>query len=136
MNNIKESLYVGNIMQRTWFEEEVTGINKVRGNIKCWIKKENAILYKTKNGGYVDLDDLQKKSDCKKVDSVNISDTDEITKNGIIIMPAVALSDVENVTKSWGMDGTLGIFVDSESLISCQECKNNEDVTSVNKRHR
>ena len=112
-------IYTGNIMVRTYVEDEVIGPNKVDGHITCSKIKENAYLYKTTNGGYVDLEDVLKKSDYRKVDKVEIGDSSVFSKNGITIMPAVALSKAEESTKSHGSDGTLGLFVDLESLQLC-----------------
>ena len=124
----EQSLYVGNIMQRTWYENEQKELYPAaEGNYMMFVKKEKAVLYKTKNGVYVDIDDLLKKADFRKVDKVEILDKAESSKNGITIMPAVALSEVGNETKSWGLDGTLGTFVDSESLTPYNELEKEEN---------
>ena len=133
MNNLEEQLYVGNIMQRTWHEISSNGV-KAKGEIKCNLIEENAILYKKKNGGYVYLENLRKKSDYKKVDKVEILDCYQPSKNNIVVMPAVALSEASNPTETWGSDGTLGLFIDSDTLKSYNSLKNNEDVTSKNTR--
>lgn len=126
-------IYTGNIMVRTWVEDEVIGPNTVDGHITCSKIKENAYLYKTKNGGYVDLEDVLNKSDYRKVDKVEVGDSSVSSKNGITIMPAVALSKVEEATKSHGSDGTLGVFVDLESL---QLCDLNTNIELTSRRNR
>lgn len=129
--------YVGNIMQRTLNETSCNAFTMVvKSEISCFILKENAILYKTKNGGFVDVDNLSKKSDYKKVNKVAIKDRFEKTNNGIAIMPTVAISDAAKQTTSWGMDGTLGLFVDSESLSPCSSSAIKLTKKLLSKRHR
>lgn len=133
MKNLEEQLYIGNIMQRTWNETSSNGV-KAKGEIRCILREENALLYKTKKGGYVYLESLKKRSDYKSVDKVEILDTYQTSKNNIAVMPAVALSEAGNPTKTWGLDGTLGLFIDSDTLKSYNSLKNNEDISSKNVR--
>lgn len=110
----KDFIFTGTIMQRTWFETNVVGPDTVRGKTVCWIRKEHALLYKTKNGFYVDLDSLNKRGDFKKADKI-VERTQTIgsfwTGKRIEVMPAVPFSDINNGEASF-----YGIFVDEDSL--------------------
>lgn len=121
-----DNLFVGNIVQRTWQETKSDGI-KASGKIYSLILKENAILYKTQNGGYVDIEDLNKKRYYKSVDKVVLEYGAESSKKGILVMPAASLSKAREETEKNGFDGTLGIFVDLDSLKSYNSYENTEE---------
>lgn len=123
------NLYIGNIMQRSWYEEYSTGGFVVSGRMVCTTKKEKAILYKTKNGGYVHLNNLKRKSDFRKVDKIEITDCEKQTRNGIIVMPAIALSDINKPSP----EGILGNFVDSKTL---QEYSGENPNTSISIKNK
>jgi hypothetical protein len=116
MNN----LFTGNIMQRTNYETDAQGFT-CTFEPRCFTLKAGVILYQTKNGGYVEFSDLTKKSDYEEVDMLNFSDHHETTSSEIVVMPGVALSRVGERTVSSGSSGTLGWFVDLESLQPYQE---------------
>ena len=131
MKNYDDKLFVGSIMQRTVFEGEVVGPNITRDDIKCWLVKENAVLYKTKNGGYVDIDSLNLDGlfaplKIRAVDKVEVETYQQDTPNGLTVMPAVSLDKVSSPTKENGHDGVLGQFVDADSLVSYVEFRNNQ----------
>jgi len=126
-----QKLFVGNIMQRTMFEDHVIGPMTVSSYTNCWVIKRNALLYKTKNGGYVDIDVLNLDGlfaplKTKIVDKVEIETCSKETSNGLTVMPAVSLSDVSNPTKEYESGGVLGLFVDADSLVPYIEFRNNQ----------
>lgn len=125
-----ESIFVGNIMQRTEYETGVGGPITSKSEVRCWTVKENAILYRTENGLYVDLDSLKKKSDFKKADKVtpdNRLGSIEI-KNGIQVMPSFPLSEVDNIFTAYG------VFVDSESLRDYQSLQEENNISAGRKK--
>lgn len=131
MKNYDDKLFVGNIMQRTIFEDRVVGPMIVSTNINCWVVKENAVLYKTKNGGYVDIDVLNLEGlfaplKVRAVDKIEVEKDSKKTSSGLTVMPAVSLSDVSKPTTENGHDGVLGQFVDADSLVSYIDFRNNQ----------
>ncbi len=131
MRDYDEKLFVGNIMQRTVFEDDITGPMSVSTHTSCWVIKENAVLYKTKNGGYVDvdvlnLDGLFAPLKVHAVDKVEVETSQKNTPSGLTVMPAVSLNDVSKPTKEYAGEGVLGKFVDADSLVSYIEFRNNQ----------
>ena len=129
MKNYDDKLFVGNIMQRTLFENRVVGPLTVEAAPVCRVIKKNAILYKTKNGGFVDIDKLNLDGlfaplKIKNIDQIEIETSSKKNKDGLTIMPAIFLDDVRKPTKENGCDGVLGDFVDAYSLISYTKFKN------------
>ena len=110
-----DNLFIGNIVQRTWEETESDGITAT-GKVNDYILKQDAILYKTKNGGYVNVVDLLKKRDFKSVDKIVLDYGARYNKKGILVMPAASFSQAIEETKNTGRDSTLGVFVNSDTL--------------------
>ena len=125
-----DNLFVGNIVQRTWKEVKGSGI-KATGKIINYRLKENTILYKTQNGGYVDIENLDKKRDYNSVEKVVLEDGAENSKKGILVMPAASLSKAIEETEKQGTDGVLGIFVDLDSLKSYNSYENEKNIDKL-----
>lgn len=115
MRDLEEKVYIGKVFKRSY---SITKEEKEKGEKVCKLMNEKAVLYKTETGGFAYLSDLQKKSDYNEVDRIEMTDCCEYTKNGILVMPAISLSELEIQTESFGSDGTLGLFVDSDSLVA------------------
>lgn len=121
-----DNLFTGNIVQRTWEETRAYG-SIVEGEVFNYILKENAILYKTKNGGYVDIESLNKNRDYRSVDKVTLEYGATKSKKGIWVMPAASFSAAIEETKRTRRDSTLGIFVDLDTLKPYNTYENTEN---------
>lgn len=114
-----DSIFIGNVIQRIYRETGNTG-DICHGKTKYIIKKENAILYRSKNGLYADLEELNKFNDIKKIDKIvddQITVGAFITKSGIRVMRGLPLSQAENIPIA------KEFFVDSNSLKPYKEFK-------------
>lgn len=125
MKNYDDRLFVGNIIQRTLIEDRVVGPMVLSMITDCSVVKKNAVLYKTKNGGYVDIDVLNLEGlfaplKIRQVDKIELKKGSKETSNGLKVMPAVSLSE-EN-----GHDEVLGQFVDADTLVSYNDFINNQ----------
>jgi len=98
-----ENLFIGNVMHRTndnnvsYQGMRVSADNK---GIGIWTVKYKAVLYRTKDGNFIDYEDLEKKE----------------------ILPNIPKSNFDGVK-----GGYMGVFVDSESLIPYNELENKDD---------
>lgn len=90
----KDSIYVGNIVQRIKYKENANEI------IECTILKENAVLYKNNDGLFVDIEEVK------------------FNKNKVVFMRDYPISDLD-YNKS-----LYGLFIDSESLINYTDFTN------------
>lgn len=120
MKNYNNKLFIGNIMQRTEFEGK-RGPCSSETITKSWMRKENAVLYKTKNNGYVDVSSLNLGSigsilKIRKIEKVAIDHTSKEISSDLVVMPAISLNIVSKPTKEYGIDGVLGQFVDINTL--------------------
>ena len=108
MKRIK-NLYVGDIYNRCWFEnKKSSAVTMVaHGGVKL-TKLKSAHLYKTNDEKYVVVDELLDKP------FANIRIHLAVLTNNKL--NSIALSDVEKETEQYGPDGTLGNFVDENSL--------------------
>lgn len=105
-----DSIYEGKIMQRTWTETSCNGI-VCQGTIETRVIKERAPLYKTANGYFVDLAELQRNSDFRGVNKINLKENKCVEyKKRICVMPAILVEDIES-------SNIKGNFVIADTLI-------------------
>lgn len=121
--SIDDRLFVGNIMENWSLDNNKDELT---------IKKESALLYKTKTGAYVDLDEVKEASkflrwELKKVDKINIKGNNKMNDKNILIMPGLPASQAQQANEL----GFLGIFVDEESLMPYKELKEKEKETKT-----
>ncbi|MBQ2639787.1 MAG: hypothetical protein IJF92_03395 [Bacilli bacterium] len=114
----EDRLYIGNIMEN-WSLDNAKD--------KLVLKKESALLYKTKTGSYIDMDDVKESkgfetTKLKAANKLDIKGNNKVLADNIIIMPGKDISQVQNNDES----GFLGIFVDEASLIPYTELKERE----------
>ena len=85
-------------------------------------------MYKTSNGGYVDVESLNKKRNIKRVEKVKLSPGSvNYARGEILVLPAASLSRAEE-------EGTYGMFVDLDSLKPYIGNEYDNIITSENKR--
>ena len=129
---MKNNLYVGNIIQRidTNTKEDVEFVEDTEN--KLFIKKESALLYKTKTGAYVDLDEAKEKSkilkwNLRKANKIDTNGSDKTFGNDIMLMPGISLSETND---KQGLKSS-GIFVDEDSLVPYTKLLKDEKETRM-----
>lgn len=113
MKNYDDKLYIGNIMQSDIYEN-----NTMNPNINCWTIKEDAVLYRTHNDGFVDIDELNLNSffiskRIKLIEKVEIDKTEKETKNGLTVMPVIFPDEIKKAPNDIAKK-----YVDGTSLVS------------------
>lgn len=113
MKNYEDKLYIGNIMQRNTFKN-----NTMNSNINCWTIKEDAVLYRTQNDGFVDIDELDLNGlflskRIKIIEKVEINRTEKQAKNGLTVMPVIFPDEIEQTPNDIAKK-----YVDGTSLVS------------------
>lgn len=120
-----DSIYEGKIMQRVLTKKSCNGI-ACQGTIETRVIKENAPLYKTTNGYFVDLAELRKNSDFRGVNKINLKENNCTEyKKRICIMPAIFAENIE-------ADNIMGNFVLADTLkpyIQDDEIKQEQPIT-------
>ena len=113
MKNFKDRLFVGNIIQRTFVDINNDESSNNFTNPWFFIYKENAVLFKTKNGAYIDIDGLNLPFilalvKINSLDKIKPHENASYELNNITIMPSFP---------SINKDFIYGRFVDESSLI-------------------
>lgn len=119
MNGYEDRLYVGNIMQRTLIETGSHGFNEFKGNDFLFLRKENAVLFKTSSGVFVEADKIKLNGlfsnlKIKSLDKLEAKDL-SYDFGDITVMPA---SDLNN-------QFIYGWFVDKNTLVPYNEFMQN-----------
>lgn len=130
----KDKIYIGNIRRCTKYESHKTVVTSANINNECIgssgfgytdsedeMYKENAILIKTKNGGYVDLDNLNNFLDYLKVKN-------NTTKNGIRLDGLIMSTSADYLNCLFVDEGTLKPYYKNQnsdiSIIELKKIRN------------
>ncbi len=105
-----DRLFIGDIVQTVWEENDKESNDIIsKGDIHTYIIKKNAILYGTKNGSYVDIEELKKK-DYNRI----LKENNRLKlRKKFLILPAKSLSELESLGNSASPQG---IFVNLDTL--------------------
>lgn len=116
LTKYKDRIFVGNIIRRTMVEDE-----KGQTYEKTFMYKGNAILFKLKNGLYLDFDELNLKDIfvAHKIKQLDKIDLNSYTKTDKTID---LLHGVNNINDK----NLKGIFIDNNSLIPYKEFINKQ----------
>ncbi|MBR6113172.1 MAG: hypothetical protein IKP79_01505 [Bacilli bacterium] len=112
MKRIK-NLYLADVYNRCWFEDEDKAIGMMGDYIasgKIIISKlKKSYVYKTNDNMYIVADEMIKKPFASA--RLYFSSLNKSNK-----IKSIKLTDVSKPTQEFGHDGTLGDFIDSNSL--------------------
>ena len=97
------------------------------------------IFTKTKNVGYVDVEELNLGNlfaplKVRMVEKVKIEKQEQYVRSNLTVLPAIALSDVSKPTKEDGHDGVVGRFVDLSSIIPYQKFQKDSSKVKLKSR--
>ena len=111
-----EKLFIGNIMHRT-SDKLISyhGLQSLHDGIKNWYVKENAVLYRTKDNKFIDVEEIFNNPIKKRINKLEKTMDKEYHK--CTALPVISLSNLRSSEEI----GYSGVFVDSDSLKSFSE---------------